>query len=300
MKKLVLTYVAILISLHIFLASVDSQGTYVVERELWRANQEFTKIARSPEAVPVRQFDFLIKRYEKIIAVHPRSQLIQAAYLHIGDVYILQKNYETARQKFQETKAHYQNDKEFLAELDGRVGKTYELEGNWPQAHATYKAIWETYPDTSMGLKLPVYIAQYYGRQKNTAGMVEAYAEANMHFRKLADAHPDSIIGFQSLRALASCYAEQAKWQDAINTLEEVLVKHSDRQYATPQNIDEVVKMINVIAAFKLENYDAATDVYKRFIAQFPNSHLSEYLKQHISAFDQLKQKGIKISNKKE
>lgn len=295
MKKIVFIYMAILVGIFTGFSWVDRKSDYVIERSLWNIHQQYMRVIRTPETVPEQTFEELIGRYEDLLVKFPHTSLTQYIHLEIAQVYVLKKDYLKARERFSTLKATYPDNEEFLADVTARIAKTYELAGDWAQAYGIYQSVIQEYPATTKGLGLPLYIASYYKNKKDLQSMLEAYSQASGHFQELASQNTGLKLGFDALHALASTYIEQARWQEAIHTLEDILRQHASAQYMTPQRIDTVIKTINIIAAFHLDNYDVAIDIYNKFLDQFPQNKFSGYIQKHIDAFNQLKQKGVRV-----
>ncbi|MFA5087610.1 MAG: tetratricopeptide repeat protein [Candidatus Omnitrophota bacterium] len=299
MRKNLLIYAAILAGLFIFLSILDLKGDYVVEQKLWKVNRLYAEVAKDPNAVSGKTFDQLAKKYQRIINQYPKSDVVQGAYLLLGEVYLLKKDYKTAREKFESVVVKYPDNKELAAEAKARVGRSYELENKWPEALKVYRSIIKEYPLTNVGMSTPLFLAGHYKNKNDYQNAMQAYAEAIQFYRNLANQNPDTVFGFNALRFLANCYLDQNRWKEAVDVLGETLISYAHSSLLNVPRADLMIKTINMIAAFQLKDNDVAVNVYRKFIDKYPAHPLSSYLQKMIDAFTKLEQEGVQVSPQK-
>jgi len=99
------------------------------------------------------------------------------------------------------------------------------------------------------------------------------------------------------MRNLSNCYFDQNRWMDAINTLGAILEEYSTSEFLTVGEVDVMIKSINITAAYKLKDYDVAVSLYQSILDRNPQHPLKKYLNQVISAFNQLTEKGVRVSD---
>ena len=295
MKKILLTYTAVLLVLFIIFSVLGTKGEYAVERKVWKLHKQYADILKDPNVIPDKTFEKVIKGYQKIIEQHPQSRLTQGIRFIIGRVYLLKKDYTTARAKFNEIVGLYPDNPETQAQAFTAVGQSYELEKNWPEAAKTYEQILKDYPLTPTGLGIPIYLANHHKNANDYQKTMGAYERAITHYTSIASKNPDSFIEFNALRYLANCYLEQKRWTEAINTLGKILEKYADAQHMNVQTADTIIKTINVVSSYQLKDYDAAINIYKNIISKKSDHPLNAYLRKMIDAFTALKEKGVQL-----
>jgi len=183
MKKMLIGYLVVLIGVYIFFSVLDLNGDYVIEKKLWKIQRQFIDIAKDPEAVPDRKYDDVAGQYQKIIDKYPDSHLIRNVYIALGRLYIVKKDYARARENFYLIGEKYPDNKELSAKALFFVGKTYEVEGDWPQAYKIYRSVFKDYPMTTTGLSVPIYIANYYKRQNDFQNTMDSFEKAMNHLK---------------------------------------------------------------------------------------------------------------------
>lgn len=297
MKKILSIYLIILIGIFIALSIVDRRSNYVIEREIWKIYQQQLDIAKDPAVVPSRSFEKAINGYKKIITKYPNSHFIPGVHIRIGEMHMLNKDYEGARTIFYDLIKLFPDNKEIAAEALLKIGGTYEVTGNWPKAHKVYQDIIQEYTLTDVGLTVPIHIANYYKNQNDFQATMNAYEFAIRHYSSIASTHKTKA-GLTAMRHLANSYLDQNRWSEAISTLGSILEKYTASNYLTAKDVDMLIKTINITAAYQLKDYDIAISLYQGIIARNPNHPLKNYLNRVIDAFNQLEEKGIQVSDR--
>ena len=296
MKKALLSYVIILVGIFVVFSLWGSQGDYAIEQKVWKIHKQYFDILKDPNVIPDKTFDQVIQGYKKIIERYPHSKMTPGLHFLIGRVHSLKKDYETARQKFQEITTIYPDKPELHAEALAAAAATYEAEKNWPQAKKTYDDILLKYPLTRTGLGIPIYIASYYKNQNDYRQTIEAYEKAVRHYQSAAQEHPDSVVEYTALRYLSNCYLDQKRWSEAVQILGKILQKYAKADYMNIKTADTIIKTINVVCSYQLKDYDVAIKIYQDIIHGDPNHSLNAYFQKMIDAFNKLKEKGVQVS----
>ncbi len=296
MIKLIYKYTFILLAVFLVLYFLGSKDDYLIEKKIWQVQKQYQKLQNTQDAIPEQFYDKIIQSYLKIIKDHPHSDLIRGLYISIGNVYSFKQDHVTARKKYYEIMVMYPEDFELHSKAFYSLGKTYEQEANWPEALKFYKKILNKFPLTEIGLKIPLYIANYHRKRNNFNEAMDAYEVAIHYYIQLGLDHPDSKIEFVSLGYLSESYLLQKRWIEAIEILKMLLFKYANSGYLNTKNADMIIKTINKISAFHLKDYTIAVKIYKEFIAKNPSHLLSNYLQKMIDAFGQLKKENVETS----
>ncbi len=299
MKKLLLTFLTILLIIYFGLSWADKDSNYAAEKMIWKANQKFYEVARDPEATPDTTFEMLERQYEQVIRRFPRSPIAHDAYLVLARVYLLKKDYAQVRSKVDEILKRYPKNKEVDAEALSISGKSYELAGDWPNALKVYESIIENYPLTEMGLMLPLYLGNYYQSKDDKANTVKAYDNAINHYESLKSVSHDSNVEIVVLRYLANCYLVRGKWTQAVETMGVTLSRSAALKELTLERADLLLRTINTISTVQLKNYGLPISIYEKFITEHPRHALTPALKKMIGALRKLKENNVTIKKEK-
>ena len=298
MKKYLFTYSLILVAVFALLSFLGKDSNYVVERKIWRIYQEQKDIARDPAVVPDNVFERLINEYKQIIEKYPDASQVPDMYIRLGEVYALRRDFAAARELFQSLAGRYPEHKDLLAEAMFKVGETFEAEDNWPEAERVYQQVIREYPLTDVGLKTSIYIANYYRGQNDFQGTMAAYEAAISRYKDIAVQFRDTQVGLSALRHLATCYLDQKRWEEAIGVLGEVIERYAGTRDLDVKDTDMVIKTINIVSAYQIKNYDVAIGLYQDILERNPGHPLRKYLLKVIDAFNQLKEKGVQVSER--
>ena len=296
MKRTLLTFLGILIGLYIILTLLDGKSEYVAEQMIWKANHKLAQVQKNPEAVPDSVYKQIAAQYTTVMTQFPHTRIGPKAAILLGNVYLVKKDYPTARQRFDDVFTKFSNNKEACAEAAMGIGKSYEAENKWSEAVKYYERTITDYPTTDIGLMMPVYVASYYRAQKDKDSAQIATDRAIRFYKNILSENPEAGIEFKTLHLLSNFYISLERWADAVETMGKVLMKYPTRQTAAT-----TVTAINQISLLYLSDSNLAVNVYKEFIKTHPKHPLNETLKKMIASFQIIKEKNItlKIQDKK-
>ena len=284
MKKIILFYLICLFGIFIVFSQLDQKSDYVIERKLWKIHKKYVEIAQDPSTISSEHFEKVIKQYERIIASYPSSRLIKGVELLIAELYTFKKDYAKAREKYAFIQEHYSADQELVAEAIFRVGKTYELEGHWPQALQIYLSLQDQHPLTAVGLSTPVYIANNYSRKNMLRETMDAYEKAIVFYRKIAAEHPNSRFEFDALRYLANCFLDQNRWGEALETLEAALLEYNTPEYLNEKRVGVMIHTISIISDTRVHDKNRAVLIYEKFLEANPGHPFKKYFLDAIAS----------------
>jgi TolA-binding protein len=108
---------------------------------------------------------------------------------------------------------------------------------------------------------------------------IQKFPEAAMSFEELVNEHPDSKLAPEALSDLASIY--QNKQINSISENENLvkaiqLFKRLHEDYPTSEYAPSGLFMAGFIYANELQDYKSATEIYKQFLADYPDNDLAE------------------------
>ena len=295
MKKVLFSFLLILGGLYLILSFLDRDGNYTIEQRLWKINKQLLEVAKDPAVVPDQKFADIAEQYAQLVKDFPRSKLSSRAQILQAQVYIVKKDYETARKKLQEVFTLYPDNESVLAEAQMAIAKTYELGGDMASAEKAYKVLIEKYPTSNAGLGTPIYLVNYFREKNNTAKFIDTFNEAVSHYKKLAEENPNSELEFNSLRFLANCYFLHKNWREGLDVFGDILLK-----YPNPRAASQIVQTINAISVIELKDFNVPIEIYGNILKQKPDHPLAKNLEKMIAGFNELKDKNVKITTKEE
>ncbi len=295
MKKISLILLLILIFIFLTLSLVD-KSDYMIHKRLWYIQKQFDQVARDPNVVPDEKFKHLVQQYHRIIKQYPHSQKAARVHLQIARVYLLQKQNTSARNTLFEVIKKYPQDSELSAEAFFIIGQIYEEEGNWPEALKYYEKIQNEYALSTIGLSIPLFLAQSYLKRNEPVKAGASFEKALNFYRRIAAEHPNSDLGFNSLRFMATTNFSLEQWREGIQDLGRVLDEYSQEPYLNPQRAHLILRTISQISIIKLKDYDLAIGIYEKFVFEHPQHPLIPRIQEMIKNLKILQEKGITIS----
>lgn len=293
MKKALYTFAVILIGVYILFSLLDRRGEYVVEQKIWRAHKKFASIAKDPKVVPDSAFDNVAAEYQSVINEYPDSPVIPNAYLLLGRVYMLKKDYGVAREKFEKVVEKYTKYLDVCAEAVSLIGNSYELEGDGQSAIVAYRRIVNNYPMTAIGMNTPLYIASLYSRLGNAQTASLEFAKVVTYYKEITQKNPNTLLGMNSIKLLASTYFVQKKWREGVETLGRLLHEYAKPQFLTVSRLTIILRTINTVSVTQLKDFDLAIQIYQTFVKNNPDNPLNGIMNNMINQLQELKKKGI-------
>jgi len=290
MKKTLFVLFAVLVAVYLFFSFISIKSEYNAEKKLWKINQEYADLLRSPETAPEQGFDELISRYKQYVEEFPASRLKPKVQIMVGRVYLLKKDYDAARMELKKVIELYPDTEELKLESLSAIAKSYELEDRWLDALKIYKEIQRDYPETSVALSVPLYIAQYYQENNKKLEADKAFADAVAYYNQMVRDTVDPKVEYKALTLLSVCYLAQEKWMETVKVLEKIILK-----YPIPQVTPKIIAMINNISTAKLNDYDIPIQIYKNFLERYPDHQLGGALREMIAAFERFKNENVVV-----
>jgi len=282
--------VCILTGIYVLLSVLDYNGQYVAERTLWKLNREFGRLTKDPEGAPPISYNQLIDKYEKFSRKFFGLRVSVLGELFAGKVYVVKKDYQKAREKFEEIFLKTQDQPDIAIQALEEIGNTYALEEDWENLKLTYDRVFNLYPLTETGLQVPLLIAEFYAKRSDPQKAAEAYKEALRYYQGLVKKYPDTKIEFYVLHILANIYLAEQKWEEAISILGKMLLKFSSQMDS--RTADQIVRTINTVCVSRYKNYDHVISIYQEFIKNHPPPHpLNKIFQMMIQSLEELKLK---------
>ena len=295
MKKVIPIYLGILAGVFVLLSLLGRNSDYAIEQAAWKLQREYIDILKDPKVVPEQTFARIIKDYQKIIERYPDSKLTPGLRMIVGNVYLVKKDYETSREKFNEIIKLYPQDRELQAEVLSAIGRTYESQDNWPGARKVYDRIVADYALTRTGLGVPIYIANHYKTQNDYQKTMDAYDRAITHYNTLAAQNPDSPAEYNSLRYLSNCYLDQKRWDEAVEVLGKIAAKYGRPEHMNIRTLDIILKTINTVSVYQLKDYELPRQIYQDIITKYSDHPWKDYFQKIINTLSTLKIKSIQV-----
>lgn len=281
MKKPLILLSALLLVIFVIFSAID-RSEYVVEKKMWKIQQQLDVLGRYPGAMPAEKYENLAAMYQNLIKRYPKSSLLPQIYIKIGQVYTAKNDFVKARTNYSEVLQRFPQQRDSCSVALLSIGLTYEKEKKDAQALKTYRKIVTNYHLTDVGLSMPIYIAAYYRRLNKDAEAESAFREAEGFYLKATQENHNSLAGFNALRLLAETYLDQKKWDDAVKIFEKVLFDYSRSPYLDWKTAGSMIYSINAVSIKELKDHRRPIAFYQMFIEKQPGHPLNKVLKKVI------------------
>ena len=156
-------------------------------------------------------------------------------------------------------------------------GLTYEKENKWNMALAEYTLLKEKYPDTRLGLEMPIYIAKYYATKGRRAESEKAYSEAIIYYEKIERDNRGKLLGYASSALLIQVYLNTQNYEQAGAALKKTLDNYPSRM-----TLAQLLPFIEPVYVEKLNNASAAIEIYKTIMEKTRDDKLKNFLSKRI------------------
>ena len=242
---------------------------FAIEKKFWSLQKQASKIFTNPDAVPPRELETAVNKFDVFAKKYPQNYLAIEAEFNIARLYLAKKEFSSARDKLNAIIKKHIKSTVVCSEAEFLIGYSHELANDWSLALQQYKKLIQDYAVTPKGLSLPIYIAQQYQTKYQPDKMLEAYQEAITHYRALAEKYPSSPLAFNTDSLIAQCYIAIKDWQNAVNSLKTIIEKYKGKAA-----LDGVLMNMAVIYDKQLNDKVKAREALEQLKKEYPQSRL--------------------------
>jgi len=281
----------ILLFLIICFAAVNAgcYGTYEAERQYWLASREYTRLVKSinnssssdeiNNIVNERAADVVV-RLRRVELNYPLWPMAAQAKLLIANVYILQGLNERAQIEYESIIKDYSYYEEQCASAMIALASIYKERGDWKSAEEVYDRVIDEYFDTQIGFQAPLLIARYYKSRAMNIEADKAYETAMNLYKEYINDNPDIPQSAIVLEQLVNCYSDQEKWHEAINYLQDDIIKDSDSPLAL-----QAMLITGTIYEVQFNSRDKAFEIYRQAVEKFPEDPMVGKIRDRLELY---------------
>lgn len=261
------------------LAASGCSADYKGERLFWKAEQLNAPIVKQPKEATPAQYAKAIDAFQQVVQIAPDTLWAPRAHMAIGKLYVLQIQYEKAREVYALVLQNYNQYKDLCLAARMARAKTYEAEQNWDEAIKVYRDIMDYHAWSQSGMEAPLYIARLYEQRKMTDEATAAYERAVKAYTKLIIGAPSPDLAIHVKGYLVIAYQRLTRWEDAVKTLEDLL------SITTAQGMNRPLALMTLGAIYqtKLRDVDKAQSAYAALASEFPEHPLGKAAKAQLT-----------------
>ncbi|MFH1778032.1 MAG: tetratricopeptide repeat protein [Candidatus Omnitrophota bacterium] len=256
-----------------------SDDQYSAEKMLYYAAKASKKIYMSADAAAPFEYRAAVSAYERIVERFTNTAFEKTAQFKIGELYLLKKEYDTARRELGKLISRYPDDRDVIVKTKFAIAKTYEIEGRWDQALKEFEKIEQNYTDSIQAIQIPIYIAQYYQKQEEMKKAALAYQQAIEKYENIARDNQDTPKAYLANDLIAACLINQQRWEETVVQLKKII-----ESYPKIAGVLRSAAVLEQIYIQKLKQPQAVLDFYEKFISEHKDEdyELSKILRKRI------------------
>ncbi len=280
MKKIyALNAIRYMVSLLVLVILSGCGSQYSAEKLYWQASQAAKKIIQDKPLAQLTTKDYrkIISGYRRVAERCPLEPIAAQSQFIIAQIYISQKQYSKAKGELVKITQNFSNNPELASQAQFMLGSLYEGQGNPGEAVSEYEKVTDLFSLSSVGLKTPIYIAEYYKRIKDEAGADKAYNKAIRHYKKIINEYSGTSVAPVVEDYLALAYASQGRWNEAVGIWQALLEEYSQSQIGA-----NLLFTVGETYLRQIKDLTKAIGVYEEFVQKNPTSKIIKHAKFQI------------------
>jgi pentatricopeptide repeat protein len=214
-----------------------------------------------------------MQAYETYLKKYPKHPLIKRVYVQMGAILDAQRDFVKAREWYEKGRALTVNDPAASADIELLIARSYQKEGNWEKAEEMFKKIETDYKNSTAALQIPFLYAAHYEAAGETDKVHNVLNDAIQRYQGLSEGSNASLAAYAE-RLQNAAIAEKGDWQQLLGNFDRKLAKET-----SPERKGNWFFLKAVVTENRLQNRAAALELYKSFLAQYPNHPLTELAK---------------------
>jgi tetratricopeptide (TPR) repeat protein len=279
MKKMILIMVLVLVIVYAALAILGAGGEYAAEKLLYSAVKMNEKIVANPDVVPPKLVDSIENEIKKLLKKYPDTEVAKTANIKLAEFYIAYKKYGQALAQADKAIKKYEKNTGISSMAYFLKGVAYEKQDKWQSALKEYHLVRDSYRDTQLGMRMPIYIANYYSQKGKNAQAEEAYGEAARFYENIEKENSKKPLGYMASLFLVQTYIKADNFERAAGAVEETLKK-----YFSQMALVQLLPLVETIIVTKLKNPERAVEIYKTILAKSKDEKLNKVLQARVEA----------------
>lgn len=269
-----ISYQLIFVLFVILIAGCGTQ--YSAEKLYWQAEQTTKAIIqnRPLDKLATEDYQKIIAVYRRVVERYPLEPLAAQSQFIIAQLYVSQGQYSQAQKELLAITRNFAASSEIASRAQFIIGNLYQRQGNWEMAVSEYKKLIDLYPLSNLGLKTPIYIAQYYQRTQENSEIEKAYKAAERNYRKLINTYSDTSFAPVVMDYLAVAYSIQGRWDEAMEIWQAIAGEYSNSSLAAKSLL-----ACGEIYTKQIKDMNKAIEVYDDFADKYPRSQVIKQVK---------------------
>ncbi len=262
------------------LSSGCGEGTYQAEKMFWQSNNRLQRLlvkSDKESAIKSKEFNEIIFSFKEITLRYPYWPDTPRAHLVLAELYLMKGDIEAAKKAFEIIYKNYPQNAVFCSEAMKNMAVLYERENKWEKAENIYKEIIEKYPYTTIGLILPLNLAQQYKKRGEEQKAGTAFKDAAEFYKKVITDFPSSSGAIVAVDCAVASILNLEGEEKALDFLESLRNKY-------PGSELELRSLFNTAGIYQhnLQNKKEAIKYYRQITERHLDAALSKEIEEEI------------------
>lgn len=250
------------------------ESRYLSEKLYWQANQAAKEIInnRPVDKLSAHDYQKIISGYRRVTQSCPLEPLSAQSQFVIAQAYILQNQFARARNELVSVTQNFSKNPEIASQAQFMIGNLYERQGNWEKAAVEYEKISGLFPLSKIGLKMPLYLASRYQRNKDPEAAGKAYNDAIRYYKKFINEYSGTSFSAVLKDYLALAYMSQGNWNKAVDTWQAIVDEYPQSPIG-----ETILFAIGETYSRQIKDLQKAIDTYEDFVRKNPQSKIIKH-----------------------
>lgn len=172
--------------------------------------------------------DLALEEYEHILSRLKGRDTLQRPLImyNKGLIYMYRKEYDQARQVFNEIKQDYAPFYDRTPTVQYAIARSFELQSRWDRAETEYKYLINNFAGSEQSLATFLYLIDQYSQQGRTVEADRLEERAGKEYDEMAATRPNTRAAAAALSYKAELYRRRHNWTQAVSLLTEVFDKY--------------------------------------------------------------------------
>ena len=195
-----------------------------------------------------------------------------------GVLYNKQKEFQKAIDWLKEaSKRYYKEGSQEANEIKLLIAKTYQDEGNWPEAEKLYHEIESQYPKSPVALQVPLLVASHYQALNENDKANQILQDALAQYKKIQDENPKSRISKYAKQFTNVAYGQRGEWNQVLTNIDNDIASQT-----VSANKGNYLFLKAMVTANGAKDSGKAIELYREFLKQYPDHPLASLAEKNI------------------
>lgn len=281
MKKTISILIAVLIGVCAMLAVLGSSAEYAAEKLFYKAMKINKKIAMNPDVAPPALLASVENNLTKLLKKYPKTDMAKTARIALAEFYISNKIYDKALSTANAVLNAYDKDVTVASTAQFLKGVIYEKQNQWDKALREYTILRDKYPNTQLGIQVPLYVGRYYTGKGMDAEANAAFNEAGAFYERIERENKGNMLGYIASTLLMQAYLNLKRYDEAGRVVEETI-----KNYPSPTTLVQLLPYVDLIFVKTLKKPEKAIGIYKDVKERTRDAKLAKFLEKRIEKLE--------------